>query len=109
MQKPFVTDYETPWQDLGSGQRRKILAFDENLMLTKVMFEKGAIGALHQHIHSQIGYIESGVFELEIDGQKKVLNAGDVFYAFPNIIHGAVCIEAGVIIDAFSPKRADFL
>jgi len=39
---------------------------------------------------------------------KKVLKAGDVFYVAPNLIHGAVCLEAGVLIDVFSPMREDF-
>jgi hypothetical protein len=25
------------------------------------------------------------------------------------VLHGVVCLEKGIIIDTFSPKRADFL
>ena len=36
--------------------------------------------------------------------------AGDVSAYIPtNVIHGAVCLEAGVLIDTFSPVREDFL
>jgi len=34
----------------------------------KIKFEKGAVGALHRHPHSQATYIESGVFDMTIDG-----------------------------------------
>jgi quercetin dioxygenase-like cupin family protein len=35
--------------------------------------------------------------------------SGDAFYIPPNVIHGAVCLEAGVLIDVFSPMREDFI
>jgi quercetin dioxygenase-like cupin family protein len=46
---------------------------------------------------------------VEIGAQKKILKAGDVFYVSPNVLHGAVCIEDGLLIDVFSPMREDFI
>ena len=79
------------------------------MMLVKVKFEKGAIGTLHQHIHTQSTYVVSGLFEITIEGEKKVLKPGDGFFVDPNLWHGAIAIEAGVLIDVFNPMRADFL
>jgi quercetin dioxygenase-like cupin family protein len=107
--KVFIENKEIPWEEVGHGLRRKIMSYDENLMLVKAEFQKDAIGTVHQHYHSQITYVESGVFEVEINGQKKVLQAGDVFYVQPHAPHGAVCLEAGVLIDVFSPMREDFV
>ena len=53
--------------------------------------------------------MESGQFEIEINGSKKILTAGDAFYVPPNVMHGAVCLEAGTLIDVFSPMREDFI
>jgi quercetin dioxygenase-like cupin family protein len=53
--------------------------------------------------------VESGVFEIEIAGEKRILKAGDAFFIPTNVWHGAVCIEAGVLIDTFSPMREDFI
>ena len=47
-------------------------------------------------------------FEIEIDGVKQILKAGDVFHVPSNVIHGAVCLEKGVLVDVFSPMREDF-
>lgn len=105
----FIIENEAVWEELGGGVRRQIMAYDEHLMLVKVCFEKGAIGALHQHIHSQASYVASGVFEVNINGKKSVLKAGDSFYIIPNALHGVVCLEAGTLIDSFAPARADFL
>jgi quercetin dioxygenase-like cupin family protein len=35
--------------------------------------------------------------------------AGDSTYKQPDIEHGAVCLEAGVLLDIFTPCRQDFL
>ena len=107
--KVFITDSEVDWEVTAPGMKRKIMAWDDRLMLVRVAFEKGGVGTLHEHPHTQITHVESGAFEVEISGEKKVLKAGDVFYVPPHAVHGAVCLEDGVLIDVFSPMREDFM
>ena len=107
--KVFIENKSIPWETVGSGVKRKVMAWDEKLMLVKVEFEKEGIGTLHQHFHSQITHVESGIFEVEIGGEKKILSSGDVYYIPSNVLHGCVCLEKGVLIDVFSPVREDFL
>lgn len=109
IQKVFLEDEAIGWEVIGEGLRRKVMAWDEWVMLVKVEFQKWAIGAVHQHPHSQVSYVESGVFEVEISGERRVLKAGDVFLAPSNTSHGVLCLEAGVLIDVFSPLREDLL
>lgn len=97
------------WEELGGGVSRKILGYDNQIMMVKVKFEKGAIGSPHQHFHTQATYCVEGKFEFEIDGQKRVVEAGDGVYIEPNLLHSAVCLEPGILIDTFSPVREDFL
>jgi quercetin dioxygenase-like cupin family protein len=105
----FIENKSISWEEVSEGVKRKIMAYDESLMVVKVAFEKGGAGAVHQHYHTQITHIESGVFEVEIGGEKQVLKAGDAFFIPPNVLHGAVCLEQGVLIDVFSPMREDFI
>lgn len=105
----FYFDSENSWEALGEGIFRKICGYDEKIMLVKVRFEVGAIGPLHEHYHSQVTYVESGVFEASINGVTQVLKAGDSFYAKPHHVHGVLCIEAGVLVDVFSPMREDII
>jgi quercetin dioxygenase-like cupin family protein len=105
----FIENDDIPWEEVETGIHRKVMAYDDKLMLVKVRFEPGRIGSLHQHHHSQITQVESGLFEIEIGGQRKVLKKGDAYYIPPDILHGAECIEAGVLIDVFSPMREDFI
>jgi quercetin dioxygenase-like cupin family protein len=107
--KVFVDNQDIPWEQMDTGVKRKIMAYDDKLMVVKVAFDKGGVGSLHQHYHTQITHVESGSFEVEIGDEKKILSAGDAFYVPPNILHGAVCLEAGVLIDVFSPMREDFI
>lgn len=78
-------------------------------MMVKVKFEKGAIGSLHQHPHTQSSYVASGAFEITINGDKQRLETGDTFLVNPDLIHGAVCLEAGILLDVFTPLREDFI
>jgi quercetin dioxygenase-like cupin family protein len=105
----FYLDDESSWEDLGNGVSRKIEGYDDKIMLVKVKFEVGAIGTLHEHPHSQVTYVDSGVFEASINGTKQILKKGDSFYAKPHYIHGVTCLEAGILVDVFSPFRKDFL
>ncbi len=105
----FQLENELPWETPGPGLRRQIMAYDGQLMIVKVHFDKGAIGVTHDHYHSQGTYVNSGRFEVTVGNETKVLGPGDGFYIAPDEPHGAVCLEEGVLIDVFSPHRADFL
>ncbi len=105
----FQIASEMPWENPGPGITRQIMAYDGQLMMVKVVFEKGAVGTMHEHYHSQATYVASGRFELTIGDEKRILTAGDGYYVAPDELHGCICLEAGVLIDTFSPVRADFL
>jgi len=107
--KTLIADSDIDWEELGNGVKRKIMAYDEQLMLVKVDFEKGAIGSIHNHPHLQLSYVAKGSFEVTMGDDKKILNEGDVFFAPTLVFHGVVCLEAGLLIDIFNPHREDFL
>lgn len=105
----FLSGDEVPHEEVQPGLRRQILGYNHELMIVKVYFDAEAEGYQHSHRHSQATYIESGVFDVTINGVKTRQKAGDSFYVPPHAMHGAVCIESGVLIDTFSPVREDFL
>jgi unsaturated pyranuronate lyase len=107
--KAFLFETEIPWQDLGNGVSRKVFGYDDKIMLVKIKFDKGAVGALHEHYHSQSTYVESGVFEMTIGLEKKIIRKGDGYYVEPHVRHGVVCMEPGMLVDVFSPYREDFI
>lgn len=105
----FVFNDQIELEDLGNGITRKVLAHSDNMMAVEVRFDKGAVGTMHNHPHEQLTYVLSGVFEFTIGDETKIVKAGDTMYKEPNIEHGCVCLEAGVLIDNFTPMRKDFL
>ena len=105
----FVFSDNIDWESVNKGVERKILGNDDKIMMVHIRFEKGAIGTLHHHVHRQVSYIESGLFEVTIDGEKKILKQNDSFFVAPGLIHGVIALEKGVLIDVFTPARKDFL
>ena len=91
------------------GVSRKILTYSDELMMCEITFEKGACGNVHSHPHLQITYIAKGSFEFTIDGETKVVKAGDSVYMPSGAIHGVKCLEEGILVDVFNPKRDDLL
>ena len=105
----FIHNDDITLTNLGGGVARKVLAYDEDLMSVEVHFEKGAVGSMHTHPHVQISYVLEGSFEANIGGEVKIIKKGDTYITEPDVPHGVVCLEAGVLLDIFTPKRADFL
>ena len=75
----FIIGSETPWENAGEGVCRQIMAYDGQVMLVQVKFEKGAIGTPHEHFHSQASFVVSGRFEVEIGKRKRYYLPGTVF------------------------------
>ena len=105
----FIKQEDFPAEEVEPGITRQMLGYDPELMLVRVCFKKGAIGYVHTHPHRQVSFVEKGAFEVQIDGETKVLKAGDGYFIPPNVPHGATALEDGVLIDVFTPCREDFL
>ena len=105
----FVFCNQLEAQKVGKGTERRIMAYDEQLMLVEVTLEKGGVGELHTHPHHQVDYLVSGRVEFELSGVKRVLEPGDSVLIPQGAVHGAVALEDSVLLDIFSPAREDFL
>ena len=107
--KEFLEDKNQEWEPVGEGVKRKIMGYDDKIMLVKVHFDQGGIGYKHEHHHSQVTYVESGEFEFSIGDETRTVKGGDSVYIPPHVLHGAVCTKEGMLIDVFSPIREDFM
>lgn len=107
--KEFLLDSEQDWEPVGEGVKRKIMGYDDKIMLVKVHFDAGGIGYKHEHHHSQVTYVASGEFEFTIGDDVKTVKGGDSVYIPPHVLHGCQCKKTGVLIDVFSPIREDFM
>lgn len=96
-------------QSGGEGVTRRVLAYTDGLMCVENTFEKGAVGALHSHPHTQITYVVEGVFSFTIDGETRTVRKGDTMLKENGVIHGCTCLEEGILLDIFTPMREDFV
>jgi quercetin dioxygenase-like cupin family protein len=78
-------------------------------MGVRVRFAKGAVGAMHHHVHEQFTVVISGRFRFTVDGKDIEILTGDSLMIRSNQVHGAVALEAGELLDIFNPIREDFL
>jgi quercetin dioxygenase-like cupin family protein len=110
MSDTFVLTSTTTWDDTNdAGVRRQVLGRGPDLMMVRVEFERGAVGALHHHPHRQVSYVASGQFEVTVDDERTVLGPGDCFFVRADRVHGVVALEAGTLIDVFTPEREEFV
>ena len=109
MKANVVYHADVALKDLGGGVFRRVLAYTPQLMIVEVNFEKGSEGSLHTHPHSQNTYVRSGRFRFTVDGEAVEVGPGDTLAFPPDIPHGTLCLEAGTLLDIFTPMREDFV
>ena len=107
--KAFAQAGEAEWIEVAPGNRRRVLIHTPELMQVEFGFDAGAIGALHSHPHIQVSYVAEGSFEVTIDGVTQVVGTGGSFIVPSGLVHGVKALEAGRLVDVFTPARQDFL
>jgi quercetin dioxygenase-like cupin family protein len=105
----IIRGQDAPTDPAEPGVTRQVLAYDETLMMVRVTFAAGAVGYIHSHPHRQVTFVERGRFRFTLDGRETELTAGDSWFVAPDLPHGVVALEAGALIDVFTPARAEFV
>ena len=83
--------------------------YGENLMLSHVDMDEGAVIPMHDHPHEQGGIVLKGRLELTIGDETRVLEAGQMYLIPANTPHKAVAVDGpAVALDVFSPVREDY-
>ncbi|QPM92410.1 cupin domain-containing protein [Pseudooceanicola algae] len=94
----------------GPDVTRQVLSDHPDLMVVAFRFgETGAEGALHDHPHVQATFCESGRFLFTVGDRSFEVAPGDSFVVPSGVTHGCRCIEPGLLVDSFTPRRDDFL
>jgi len=92
------------------GAQRRVLCYSDNLMLVQFSFAANAKSWEHSHPHEQIGYVVSGEIDFYMEGHAPVrLQAGGSYYVAGDVRHYIATYAETVLVDCFTPQRADFL
>ncbi len=104
----FVTPKDASQIEMAVGIHRRTMATTDEAMICEFFLERGASIAPHSHMNDQLGYIIFGRMEFTIGGEVRVLQPGDSYAVPGGIIHSARAITDSLVIDSFSPPRADY-
>lgn len=80
----------------------------EKLTLACFALKKGAGVPEHAHPHEQIGMVLKGSVRLTVEGETRVMEAGDAYQVPSNAVHSGQALGEGAeIVEVFSPPRED--
>jgi quercetin dioxygenase-like cupin family protein len=81
----------------------------ERMMLSVVDLEPHAVVEEHAHPHEQVGMLLAGRAVFIIGGERKELQAGDLYRIPGNVRHKVVALDEPVrALDIFNPVREDY-
>ena len=104
----FFRKDDLPASEMLPGVTRRAVYLDD-VMLTFFDFEPNSVIPAHDHPHQQITWVVSGAMEFDLDGERRILRAGDGALIPPNVRHGAVILDEPChALDAWHPIRQDY-
>lgn len=102
----FVFAHQEPWEEVEPGVERQVLGCGKGGSVARVRFAQGAVTGNHTHEgFEQSSVVEHGVFDVTVADEMHRLGAGDGFFVPKGVSHDTLCVEAGVLVDTFSPAR----
>ena len=94
----------------GPGVQRRILAYGRDAMCVENTFEKGAVGALHSHPHTQVDYLLEGEIDMQVGDEVRRMHAGDIVQVPGNVPHAFCKVYRDTRwLEFFTPAREDIL
>jgi quercetin dioxygenase-like cupin family protein len=86
-----------------------VLSIGKETMVTKMLYKSTDFVPFHKHPNEQSGYVISGSYKLKFGGEEYLLSVGDAYSIPADSEHSLEIIEAGEVLDVFSPIRQDYL
>lgn len=86
-----------------------VLAIGDDAMVTKMLYKVTDHVPFHKHPNEQSGYVISGKYILKFSSLEYELAEGDSYSIPANMEHSIQILEAGEVVDVFTPIRQDYL
>ncbi|SEO75817.1 cupin domain-containing protein [Paenibacillus sp. OV219] len=97
------------WHSPIEGISRKIFPPGKDMMSMMITFKTGSIGPAHSHPHEQLTFVISGRLSMTMNGEIIVAGAGEQIVVPGDAVHEVTALEDSVVIEIFTPLRADLL
>ena len=83
--------------------------FGQSLLTCWITMAPGAGVPEHAHINEQSGVVIAGSVTITVNGESRVLSAGEAYLVAPNVVHeGVAGPEGAQLVESFTPVREDF-
>ena len=102
-----TTVANAPVRELFPGYRARLVHSDR-MTFSYVDVDAGASFTEHDHPHEQVIHLLEGDFEVTVDGETRLMKAGDVAVVPPHARHRGTAITRCRILAAFAPARDDY-
>ena len=80
----------------------------EHITLARFELKKGSVIPEHKHANEQICSVMEGSLVFRMDSREIIVHAGEFLVIPPAVPHAAEAREDCVVMDVFSPPRADW-
>lgn len=90
------------------GITRRRLGESADAQIIEVRAKAGSVIPLHSHPNQQDGYLVSGEIEFTIGDEIVLCKAGDSWAIPGDVPHSAIFPTDTIVIECFSPPRADY-
>ncbi|RKQ51126.1 Cupin domain-containing protein [Roseivirga pacifica] len=105
---PFVELSALEQRELIPGFKGRFI-HTEKITIAYWNIAAGSILPEHSHQHEQVAaQVISGEFEMTLEGETKLLKAGDVAVIPSNVVHSGEAITDCQLMDVFAPVREDY-
>jgi quercetin dioxygenase-like cupin family protein len=105
----FVDESDRARREIFPGVRIGTVA-GEQLMLSYVDIDPGAVVEAHSHPHEQAGMVLEGRARFVVGEEERVLGPGDVYRIPGGVTHRVEALDEPVVaLDVFHPVREDYL
>lgn len=97
-----------PVEQLNDGIGRRMLN-GEAMTLAQITLAAGAVVPEHAHPNEQIATLLSGRLRFVVGEEERVVAPGESVLIPGNVPHRVEALERSVVLDAFAPRREDWL
>jgi quercetin dioxygenase-like cupin family protein len=87
---------------------RAVFVHTDSMTLAYWTVQSGAEMPIHSHPHEQVANVLEGEFELELEGERKLLSPGMAALIPSNAPHGGRAVTDCRLLDIFHPIREEY-
>jgi len=99
---------DEPIEALGTGIGRRMVN-GEAMTLAQITIATGTVVPSHEHPNEQIATVVSGRLRFVVGSEEREVGPGESVLIPGGVPHRVEALEDSVVLDAFAPRREDWL